>query len=88
MMVNCPKCGFSQPQDQYCAKCGVDMIAFRPAEKPLLQRLASNMSLQVSVLILLVLAGGLFVRHANKEKLARAVAETPIAREAEEQEQE
>ena len=24
-MVDCPKCGFYQPKDQYCAKCGVDM---------------------------------------------------------------
>lgn len=23
-MMNCPKCGFDQPFDQYCAKCGVD----------------------------------------------------------------
>ncbi len=29
MMVSCPKCNFSQPEDQFCAKCGVDMIAFR-----------------------------------------------------------
>lgn len=25
-MLNCPKCGFQQPRDQYCAKCGVDMV--------------------------------------------------------------
>lgn len=25
IMVECPKCGFAQPKDQYCAKCGVDM---------------------------------------------------------------
>ncbi len=24
-MMSCPKCGFDQPVDQYCAKCGVDM---------------------------------------------------------------
>ncbi len=24
-MMNCPKCGFEQPVDQYCAKCGIDM---------------------------------------------------------------
>lgn len=25
VMMNCPKCDFQQPADQYCAKCGVDM---------------------------------------------------------------
>ncbi len=27
-MVACPKCGFEQPKDQYCAKCGVDIDRF------------------------------------------------------------
>jgi hypothetical protein len=26
-LTNCPKCGFNQPVDQYCANCGVDMLA-------------------------------------------------------------
>jgi len=42
MMVNCPKCGFNQPDDRYCAKCGVDMLAYKPAAKPLSQRLLSK----------------------------------------------
>ena len=25
VMINCPKCDFQQPADQYCAKCGIDM---------------------------------------------------------------
>lgn len=88
MMVNCPKCGFSQPQDQYCAKCGVDMIAYRPRAKPFLTRLVSNTTFQISALAFLTLAGGLYVREANRASLARTISETPIAREAEEQEAE
>ncbi len=87
-MVNCPKCGFNQPQDQYCAKCGVDMVAFKPAAKPLISQLISNITFQISVLAMVALVGGLYVRHANREKLARTIAETPIAREAEQQETE
>ncbi len=42
-MVQCPKCGFSQPKDQYCAQCGVDMLAFKRPETPFLQKfLKSN----------------------------------------------
>lgn len=26
MNIECPKCQFSQPNDQYCAKCGVDIF--------------------------------------------------------------
>lgn len=26
-LTNCPKCGFNQPVDQYCANCGIDMLA-------------------------------------------------------------
>lgn len=28
MLVRCPRCSFEQPQDQYCARCGVDMQHF------------------------------------------------------------
>lgn len=31
MMMNCPKCGFEQPKDQFCAKCGVNVESFKPA---------------------------------------------------------
>lgn len=33
MLVKCPKCQFSQPQDQYCAQCGIDMVSFKPPRK-------------------------------------------------------
>ena len=33
MLVKCPRCGFSQPQDKYCAQCGVDMETFKPPRK-------------------------------------------------------
>lgn len=34
-MFVCPKCGFQQPKDRYCAKCGVDTESYkRPKESP------------------------------------------------------
>lgn len=55
MILNCPRCGFSQPEDQYCAQCGVNMQSFRPAEKTLFKKLSENLTLQV--FLLLVAAG-------------------------------
>lgn len=52
MLLNCPRCGFSQPKDQYCAQCGVDMISFKPKEAPLLVRFAQNTSVQIVTLLL------------------------------------
>lgn len=29
-MISCPKCGFEQPPDNYCARCGVNMSTYKP----------------------------------------------------------
>ncbi len=51
MLINCPRCAFSQPQDQFCAHCGIDMQSFKPQKKAFLIELFSSTWLQVSVLI-------------------------------------
>lgn len=55
MNINCPKCGFNQPEDQYCANCGVDMTKFEPQKKPLWQRVAGNWIFQLSMLLVVVI---------------------------------
>jgi archaellum component FlaF (FlaF/FlaG flagellin family) len=42
MLVNCPKCNFSQPKETYCAKCGIEMDAFRPKRQPLFTSIIKN----------------------------------------------
>ena len=54
MMMNCPKCGFSQPEDQYCAKCGVDMLSYRPREKSISEKFLHNTSMQLIALGLVI----------------------------------
>lgn len=34
MLVKCPKCGFDQPKDTYCANCGIEMDTYRPTKPP------------------------------------------------------
>lgn len=75
MMVNCPKCGFSQPQDQYCAKCGVDMVAYRPAEKPFFARLVSNTLVQALFLVLIIGAGFGYIRLQHQADLQARIAD-------------
>ncbi|MES3039012.1 MAG: hypothetical protein V4736_13985 [Bdellovibrionota bacterium] len=47
MMINCPKCKFNQPEDQYCAQCGVNMVTYVPPKKPIFTRIINNTYVQV-----------------------------------------
>ncbi|AGH96249.1 hypothetical protein [Pseudobdellovibrio exovorus] len=58
MLINCPRCGFSQPKDQYCAQCGVDMQSYKPKTPPLYQRLIGNAGVQIGALIVAALVIG------------------------------
>lgn len=75
MMVNCPRCGFSQPQDQYCARCGVDMLSFRPAQKPLLRRILGNTFFQLVTLMVLIVAAFSYARFLRHQQIAERIAE-------------
>lgn len=51
MLINCPRCGFSQPKDQYCASCGINMETFVPQKVSLIKRLLSSTLLQVFLVV-------------------------------------
>ncbi|MGZ3726598.1 MAG: hypothetical protein ACXWQQ_12395 [Pseudobdellovibrio sp.] len=72
MLINCPRCGFSQPQDQYCAQCGVDMQSYKPKEAPFFQRLFGNVIFQVIVLLVVIgFVGQHFLRNNSQQKFAQ-----------------
>ncbi len=74
MLIECPKCGFSQPKDQYCASCGVDMQNFRSKPKPLQSRLLANPVVHISVMFMLVFMGTMYiVRQQQKQEISRRV---------------
>ena len=89
MMVSCPKCGFTQPEDRYCASCGVDMLAFKPAEKPFAQKLMSNWIFQVAALGLILIVAYVSLRgrarHALEERVSD-IEDAPTVRVLEEME--
>ncbi|MEK7355284.1 MAG: hypothetical protein AAB250_02465 [Bdellovibrionota bacterium] len=87
-MMSCPKCGFTQPADQYCASCGVDMKVWRPREKPFIVRLATNTVFQIVVVTLVVGITFAYMRENRRSELAARVKAIEIARQAEENDNE
>lgn len=74
MLINCPKCGFQQPKDKYCAQCGVDMETFRPASPPFFQRLFGNPIAPLSVLIVMISGIGFFMYEKSQENIHNRVS--------------
>ena len=62
MLINCPKCGFSQPQDRYCANCGVDMTAFKLKGEPLSKKLMRNPFFLLAIVAAVAAGGFLYIR--------------------------
>lgn len=72
MMIHCPRCGFAQPNDQYCAQCGVNMLAFKPRQKSFLKKLADNVAFQIIALVLVaVVAGTYLFRSTNSASFSK-----------------
>jgi hypothetical protein len=80
MMMECPRCGFSQPKDRYCAQCGVDVEQFSARPKPLAIRLLQNPNFHLSLIalsIVLVVGYILYSRsQAQKEASQTSAAFT------------
>jgi hypothetical protein len=72
MLINCPRCGFSQPQDQYCAQCGIDMQSYKPKELPFFKKLVSSTGFQLGVLILVtVIAAQFILKRYSPQKFSQ-----------------
>lgn len=66
MLVNCPRCGFSQPNDQYCAQCGVDMQSFKPKEQSVVKRILSSAGVQIGILLVAAVFVGQYMFHGQQ----------------------
>lgn len=74
MIVKCPKCGFSQPQDQYCAQCGVDMHGFKPPKEPAVNRWAKDPIVHLSLVLIVacVVLVTLYQKHLWRPLLSES----------------
>jgi hypothetical protein len=69
MLISCPRCGFSQPKDQYCAQCGVDMQSFKQKKQPTSTRMFSSVSSQIGILLIIAILIEQFIfRHQEPQK--------------------
>jgi hypothetical protein len=69
MLVNCPRCGFSQPQDRYCANCGVDMDNYKPKPTNPVKKILSSPVLHIFIIALIVMASVIAIKQRQKEEL-------------------
>lgn len=53
-MIECPRCGFAQPKDQYCASCGLNIDQFLARPKSIWLKLLQNPNLHLSLIGILV----------------------------------
>jgi hypothetical protein len=68
MLISCPRCGFNQPKDRYCAQCGVDIENFKPPKTPFFKKFFGDPIVQLLFVFVIALSAGLFFyKHSKKE---------------------
>ena len=63
----CPKCGFSQPDDYYCAQCGVNVEKYVKKKR----KKRFNLGLIITVLSIAALSLALFMSIQEESKKVR-----------------
>ena len=70
MQVECPKCHFKQPEDRFCARCGIDMQSFVPPKKSMFEKFLQNGTLIFFVGLVLLFSATFYYFKSNKVKTA------------------
>lgn len=81
-MMDCPRCGFTQPKDQYCAKCGIDVESYHKAPPNLFVRIANSSNLHLGVILAVILATLFYLvisqRRVIQEEMGRIFDGIPL----------
>lgn len=72
-MMDCPRCGFAQPKDRFCANCGLDVDAFLARPQPLWLRVIQNSNLHLSLIGIFLAVVVFYLLYARSTFLARKV---------------
>jgi hypothetical protein len=78
-MIHCPKCGFEQPQDRFCAKCGIVMDQFTPKKQPASATFGTPLFMFGVVGIFLLGVGGYFIYKSKTSEQYESPAPPPVA---------
>lgn len=65
MLIKCPKCGFSQPKDQYCARCGVDIEAYKPQTESAFTKIFLSPIFQIGLILAIIASATTFVMNRS-----------------------
>lgn len=55
-MQECPRCGFTQPPDRFCANCGINIEKYTPAPEPLLSKVCNSTGFLLTAVLGLIFA--------------------------------
>ncbi|RME16338.1 MAG: hypothetical protein D6797_04720 [Bdellovibrio sp.] len=79
MMMDCPKCGFNQPKDQYCANCGIDVEKYLKEKPHKLKNFLSSPKTQITgiVIAIFLLVTFVYISQQNKLNLQPQTPENP-----------
>lgn len=66
-MIKCPKCGFEQPPDQYCARCGINIATYKAPPVPLGRKLTGSGGFYIFLLTTVIVSTVyfIFIRTSN-----------------------
>ncbi len=73
-MIQCPKCQFEQPEDIYCAQCGINMKTYVAPKRSAILDLITNQVFQVGVLFIAIIAFVLYDYSFSKKITATSIS--------------
>ena len=72
-MMNCPKCNFLQPEDQYCARCGVDVTTYQAPAESFFKRLLKSPAAYLFAILVLSVSTWFYIQNNQQNDLQERV---------------
>lgn len=66
MHIKCPKCGFDQPKDTYCANCGIEMDSYKPIKPPLWKQILKSPIVPLLIFVGLGYGAYLYLKNPSQ----------------------